>query len=125
MTQHLAFESGLYNSGFSFSPNLRMNIVPQRPYTRTGGREWQEPIIFKVAGRLGIPVRDAIERTYAGLEGRDDQVFHNKAGVIMLRLKVRRVVGCEVSATHDFLVARVLSLVSKGEMGFTLAIDAY
>ena len=96
MAQHLEFGSGQSDTDFWFSPNVRMDWVPQRPYTKTGGRERHEPIIFKVDGRSGIPALDAIERTYTGLEGRDGQVFLDKASVIMLRLEVRHVAGCEV-----------------------------
>ena len=95
-TQHSTSGSGLPNSDSSSSPKMRMAMVPQRPYARTGGREKQRSIIFKVTGRLGIPVRDAIGRNYVGLEGRDDQVFVDDAGVITLRLEVGSVDDCEV-----------------------------
>ena len=61
-----------------------------------GGREKQRSIIFKVTGRLGIPVRDALGRNYVGLEGRDNQVFVDDVGVITLRLEVGSVADCEV-----------------------------
>lgn len=97
MAPHLVFGSGLSNSDGSFFPNLRVpETIPQRQYARTGRREKHESIIFKVDGRLGIPALDAIERTYAGLEGRDGQVFLDKASVIMLRIEVRCVAGREV-----------------------------
>ena len=96
-TQHSTFGSVLPNSDTSFSPKMRMAMVPQRPYARTGGREKQRSIIFKVTGRLGIPARDALKRNYVGLEGRDNQVFVDEAGVITLRLEVGSVADCKVS----------------------------
>ena len=95
-TQHSTFGSGLPDSDTSFSPEMRMAMVPQRPYAMTGGREKQRSIIFKVTGRLGIPVRDALRRNYAGLEGRDNLVFVDEAGVITLRLEAGSVADCEV-----------------------------
>ena len=95
-TQHSTFGSGLPNSDASFSPGMRMAVVPQRPYAKKGGREKQRSIIFKVNGRLGIPARDALGRNYVGLEGRDNQVFVDEAGVITLRLEVGSVADCEV-----------------------------
>ena len=95
-TQHSTSGSGLLNSDSSSSPKMRMAMVPQRPYARMGGREKQRSIIFKVTGRLGIPVRDALGRNYVGLEGRDNQVFVDDVGVITLRLEVGSVADCEV-----------------------------
>jgi len=95
-TQHSTSGSGLPISDTSFSPNIWMAMVPQRPYARTGGREKHRSIIFKVNGRSGIPARDAIGKIYVGLEGRDDQVFVDEAAVITLRLEVSSVVDCEV-----------------------------
>jgi len=96
-TQHSTFGSGLPNNDPSFSPNMRMTVIPQRPYARTVDREKHKPIIFKVNGCLGIPARDAIRKAYAGLEGRDDQVFVGRPSVIMLRLEVRSIAGCDVN----------------------------
>ena len=96
LTQHSTFGTGLPNIDTSFSPKMRMAMVPQRPYARTGGREKQRSIIFKVTGHLGIPARDALGRNYVGLEGRDNQVFVDEAGVITLRLEVGSVADCEV-----------------------------
>ena len=76
---------------------MRMTVIPQRPYARTVDREKHKPIIFKVNGCLGIPARDAIRKAYAGLEGRDDQVFVGRPSVIMLRLEVRSIAGCDVN----------------------------
>ncbi|KAF9644047.1 hypothetical protein BDM02DRAFT_1236542 [Thelephora ganbajun] len=86
LEQHSISERGLHSSGTS-SPEMRMTMVPQRSYARAGDREKHESIIFKVNGRSGIPARDAIKKIYAGLEGRDDQVFVGKSSVIMLRLE--------------------------------------
>ncbi|KAF9643161.1 hypothetical protein BDM02DRAFT_3104782 [Thelephora ganbajun] len=64
-----------------------MTVVPQRLYARTGDRKKHESIAFKVNGRLGIPIRDAIKKIYAGLEGRDDPVLVEQSSVIQLRLE--------------------------------------
>lgn len=66
-----------------------MTVIPQRSYPRKGDHKGQESIIFKVNGRSGISIENAIGRLYAGLEGRDDQVFVGKCSVLMLRLEVR------------------------------------
>lgn len=90
-----------------------MTIIPQRPYARKGDRKQQESIIFKVNGRLGILAKGAIGKTYAGLEGRDDQVFVDKCGVLMLRLEVRSVTGYDILLiTDDSAVAWIYRLVS-------------
>ena len=66
-----------------------MTVIPQRSYLRKGDHEGQESIMFKVNGCLGIPIENAIGRLYAGLEGRDDQVFVGKCSILVLRLEVR------------------------------------
>ena len=73
-----------------FPPSLErhMTLVPQRQYARTGDRDQHNSIYFKANGRSGIPARDAIGKIYAGLDGRDDRVFVDKASVMMLRLEV-------------------------------------
>lgn len=96
-TQHSRFGGGLPNSDPSFSPKIQMSVIPQRPYARMGDREKYKPIIFKVNGQLGISARDAIRKSYAGLEGRDDQVFVGRPSVIMLRLEVRSIADCDAN----------------------------
>ena len=73
-----------------------MTMVPQRLYARTGDREKHKSIDFKVNARRGILARDAIEKIYVGLEGRDDQVFVDKPSVMMLRLEVRSIANCDI-----------------------------
>lgn len=90
LTQHSTLGISQHNS-----PEFEMTMVPQRPYPRTRDSKRHKPIIFKVDGRLGIPVHDAIAGVYAGLEGRDDRVFVNKPSVLMLRLEVRPIVDRE------------------------------
>ena len=94
LIQHSTFEGGPHNSDLSSSSGRQMTVVPQRSYAKPGDRE-QGPIIFKVYDEFGIPARDAIERIYAGLEGRDDRVPVDKT-VMMLRLEVRSIADCEV-----------------------------
>ena len=79
-----------------------MDEVPQRPYGRARDREKCKSIIFNVNGCLGIPALDAIGKMYAGLEGRDEQVFVGQSKVIMLRLEVRSIVDCEVLGDRQF-----------------------
>lgn len=91
-----------------------------------GDRDQHNTIYFKVNGCLGIPVRDAIGKIYAGLEGRDDRVFVDKASVMMLRLEVRPSPDCEVFLmTDDSTVAWVPRLVSKSKITHSLAVGAH
>ena len=98
MTQHSPPGSGCNPP---LSPRIYITDVPQRPYARRGEHEQQESIIFKVSGRLGISVRDAIAKVYVGLEGRDDQVFVNKCNVLMLRLEVCSFANCAIFLMTD------------------------
>ncbi|KAF9784911.1 hypothetical protein BJ322DRAFT_1020554 [Thelephora terrestris] len=86
ITQHPTLENGQGGRGSS-SPLRWITIVPQRPYARKGDHKGQESVIFKVNGRLGISLQNAIRRVYVGLEGRDNQVFVDKCSVLMLRLE--------------------------------------
>ena len=96
LAQYSTFMSVPHDSDSTFSPKVQMTVVPQRSYARTGDREKHKSISFMVNGRLGIPARDAIEKIYAGLDGRDDQVFVDKPSVMMLRLEVRSIADCEI-----------------------------
>ena len=97
MTQHSTFGSGPHNSNPSFSPKMQMIMIPQRSYTRIGNCDKHNPIKFKVNGRPGIPALDAIRKSYAGLDGRDDEVSVGRPSVIMLRLEVCSTAGCGAS----------------------------
>jgi hypothetical protein len=98
--------------------------VPQRLYGRKGGREENNSIIFKVNGQLGIPAQDAIERVYAGLEGRDDLVVFGGPKVIMLRLEVCPIADCEgFLITNSSAVAWVPFFVSESQIPFILTIE--
>ena len=122
MTQHSTFTSNQLGRDPPFPPRAWttiipprtwVTVIPQRPYARRGDREQQESIIFKVNGRSGILAKRAIGKTYAGLEGRDDQVFVGKCGVLMLRLEVRSVADYDVLLmTDDYAVAWIYPLVS-------------
>lgn len=124
LTQHPAFGGDSYNREFPFSPERQMIEVPQRLYGRKGGREENNSIIFKVNGQLGILARNAIERVYAGLEGRDDLVVFGGPKVIMLRLEVCPIADCEVFLiTNSSAVAWVPFFVSESLIPFILTIE--
>lgn len=95
MAQHLTSRSRQWDGDSSFPPERWITPVPQRRYGRKRDNKIQDSIDFKVNGRSGITVQDAIRKTYAGLEGRDNQVLVDKSSVITLRLEVRSVL-CEV-----------------------------
>jgi len=88
MAQHSMYGGGSHDIYFPPSLERHMTLVPQRQYARTGDRDQHNSIYFKANGRSGIPARDAIGKIYAGLDGRDDRVFVDKASVMMLRLEV-------------------------------------
>ena len=126
MAQHSTHGGGSHDIDFHPSLERQMTLVPQRQYARTGDRDLHDSIYFSVNGRSGIPARDAIGKIYAGLEGRDDRVFVDKASVITLRLEVRPIYDCEVFLmTDDFAVAWVHSLGSKSQITLSLAVDAH
>ena len=124
ITQHSTHGGGSHDIDLHPSLGRRMSLVPQRKYARTGDRDQYNSIYFKVNGRSGISVRDAIGKIYAGLEGRDNRVFVDKPSVIMLRLEVRPISDCEVFLmTDDSAVAWVHSLVSESQITLSLAIS--
>jgi len=65
--------------------------VPQRSYDH-GRRQWDfktsEPISFCVNSLPGINLRDALRKTFTGLDGLDDPVLQETAGAISCRLLV-------------------------------------
>jgi hypothetical protein len=68
--------------------------VPQREYERQRTDplsvvDLQELILFKVNGRCGYPLRDALEKRYTGLAGRDDRMFVDFKSSISIRVEVR------------------------------------
>jgi hypothetical protein len=67
-------------------------MVPQRRYDH-GKKQWDfnqlESISFSVDGRPGINMGDALQKTFTGLDGRDDPVLTDAAGAISCRLLVR------------------------------------
>ena len=68
--------------------------IPQREYERqrtdpTPEHELQEMILFRVNGKCGYPLRDALKKQYTGLDGRDDRMFVNFKSSISIRLEVR------------------------------------
>jgi hypothetical protein len=47
------------------------------------------PIRFDVEGKIGMPLRDALNRVYKGLMKRDDPMFEGYGSSISIRLEVR------------------------------------
>lgn len=67
--------------------------VPQREYERQRTdplslMELQELIPFRVNGKCGYPLRDALEKRYTNLAGRDDRMFVDFKSSISIRLEV-------------------------------------
>ena len=67
--------------------------VPQRVYERMrtdplSTAELQELILFRVNGRCGYPLKDALEKRHTGLEGRDDKMFVDFKSSISIRVEV-------------------------------------
>ena len=46
-------------------------------------------ILFKVNGKCGYPLHDALKKCYTGLDGRDERMFHGFKSSISLRFEVR------------------------------------
>jgi hypothetical protein len=63
--------------------------VPQRDYCH-GKKQWNfkrlNHVSFSVDGRPGINLRDALHKTFTGLDDRDDAVLTDSAGAISCRL---------------------------------------
>ena len=74
-------------------PTLPLNWikVPQRNYDH-GRKQWNfkasEPIYFSVNGLPGMNMRDALRKTFTGLDDRDDPVLQETSGAISCRLLV-------------------------------------
>jgi len=65
--------------------------IPQRIYDH-GHKQWSfkplEPIPFSTNGRPGANLGNALRKIYTGLDGQDDPMLQNAAGVISCRLLV-------------------------------------
>ena len=65
--------------------------IPQRNYDH-GRRQWDfkasQPISFTANGLPGINMRDALRKTFVGLDGLDDPVLQETSGAISCRLLV-------------------------------------
>jgi len=67
--------------------------IPQREYERPRTdplslAELQEMITFGVEGGCGYPLKDALNKQYTGLSGRDDKMFVDCKSSISVRLEV-------------------------------------
>ena len=68
--------------------------IPQREYDRPrtdplSQHELAETILFRVNGKCGYPLGDALRKRYRGLDGRDDKMFADSKTSISLRIEVR------------------------------------
>ena len=68
--------------------------IPQREYDRQrtdplSPQELQAMILFRVNGRCGYPLADALKKQYTGLDGRDERMFADFKSSISIRLEVR------------------------------------
>jgi hypothetical protein len=68
--------------------------IPQREYDRQRTdplteNDLQEMILFRVGGKCGYPLVDALKKQYTGLDGRDQKVFVGFKSSIAIRLEVR------------------------------------
>jgi len=66
--------------------------IPQRDYDRQrtdplSQHDLQEMILFRVNGRCGYPLVDALKKRYTGLDGRDDKMFVDFKSSISIRLE--------------------------------------
>jgi hypothetical protein len=71
----------------------RRACIPQREYDRQRtdpitDEELQEMILFKVGGRCGYPLGNALRKLYTGLDGRDDKVLTGFKSSISIRVEV-------------------------------------
>lgn len=67
--------------------------IPQREYERQrtdplSEVHLQELIVFRVSRKCGYPLKDALEKRYTNLEGRDDRMFVDFKSSISIRLEV-------------------------------------
>ena len=68
--------------------------IPQREYDRQrtdplSSTDLRETIHFKVNGKCGYPLEDALKKRYTGLDGRDDKMFVDFKSSISIRVEVR------------------------------------
>ena len=67
--------------------------ITQREYYRqrtdsTTEDELKEMILFRVKGKCGYPLKNALRKLYTNLDGRDDKVFVGFKSSISIRLEV-------------------------------------
>ena len=78
-----------------------MACIPQREYDRRrtdplSQDQLQEIILFRVNGKCGYPLKDALKKHYTGLDGRDDKMFVDSKSAISMRLEVRLASSCAI-----------------------------
>jgi hypothetical protein len=77
-----------------YAQPIQGKILLQRPYTYRGRSNQAGPegesIRFSVFGQPGFMLKDAREKNYRGLDGRDDAMFINAGSCVSIRLEVRR-----------------------------------
>ena len=79
--------------------------IPQRRYNCPKNDPISESergalITFSVNGKCGFSVKSALEKRYAGLDGRDDHMFVGFRLAVSIRFEVRRSWTCDLEA-HD------------------------
>ena len=67
--------------------------IQQREYERQrtdplSPQELQEMILFRVNGKCGYPLGDALKRQFTGLDGKDEKMFVGYKSSISIRLEV-------------------------------------
>ena len=80
--------------------------IPQREYERQktdplSSSDLQEMILFKVNGKCGYPLKDALKKQYTGLDGRDDRMFVDFKSSISIRVEVRPALSMEFNDSPE------------------------
>lgn len=103
--------------------------IPQREYRRkrtdpTPRDQLQEMIVFKVNGKCGYPLIDALRGCYTGLDGRDDRMFVGSKSSISMRLEVRPTSSVRLirGLESAFAVVAVWKMVKSGRYCVSLFI---
>ena len=111
----------------------QLQLVPHRqyppPHSKTKGQyvddaTLQAPILFDLTGsaQRGIAVKDAMNKRYHSLVGRDDPMFEESGSSVALRFEVRLLpfVMCLSRRLTPLTVARIQVLESPGTLSTCL-----
>ena len=58
-------------------------------------------IVFKVNGKCGYPLKDALRKYYTGLNGRDEKMFTDFKSSISIRVEVRLTLSMRFDDGHE------------------------